>query len=185
MTRTVSWMLAAVLMAGTSGVAAQPPAAPGQPARPAQEASEPAPSSRPEATGQPVNIRVVLSITDERAGQPAETKTVSMLTADGVWGRVRAEGQVRRRGIVPVQLNVDARPLIAGDGLIRLELILFHQLVDSGGEADEAQMETMPTRLNESLAVFLRSGTPLVISEAVDPATSRKTRVELTATVLK
>lgn len=177
MTRTIAWMLAAILLGAAPGVAAQTPSAP---ATPPQDAAPPPPP----AMGQPVNIRVVLTITDERAGQPAEKKTVTLLTADGVWGRVRAEGQVQRqenRPVVPVQLNVDARPVLTEGGLVRLELNLQHQLVQAGHEGPT----THPTRLVEGLTVFLRSGVPLIISEAVDPASGRQTTVEVTATALK
>jgi hypothetical protein len=177
MTRRVAWMLVTALSIAPMIAAGQPPA-------PEAPQAEPAPPPRPDAAGQPVNVRVALVIIDETAGMPAETKTVSLLAADGTSARVRAEGQVQRapgRGVVPVQLNVDAMPQITPDGLVRLMLNLQHQLERSGAEAEA----THPTRLVEGLTVFLRSGVPLVISEAVDPVTGRKTTVEVTATVLK
>lgn len=178
MTRMLALLMVATVVSA-SAAAAQPPAPPAPPAAPAAPAPPPAPPAPPEV-GQAVNIRVVLTITDERAGQAPETKRVSLIAADRQWGRVRADGLVMQRGAVPVQLHVDARPQLLEGGRLRLELILQHQLVDGGAEA-----ATHPTKLSESFTVFLDSGKPLSVSEAVDPATGRKTTVEVVATVLQ
>lgn len=180
MTRMLALLMVATVVS-VSAAAAQPPAPPAPPAAPAAPAPPPAPPAPPEV-GQAVNIRVVLTITDERAGQAPETKRVSLIAADRQWGRVRADGQVMvmQKSLFPVQLYVDARPRILDGGRVQLDLSLQHQLADGGTDAAAA-----PTKLSESFTVFLDSGAPLVVSEAVDPATGRKTTVEVVATVLQ
>lgn len=107
-----------------------------------------------------------------------------MVVADGAFGRVRAAAQSRQAlGPAAVQLNVDARPRIVPTGVVRLDLTIEHTPlpVPPSGEGPPHTA----TQLNESLSVHLRSGVPLVVSQASDPITGRKTTVEVTATVLK
>lgn len=166
-----------------------PPPAPGQPPMPVQPAMPtpphpPAPMAippsaealRPEPSGKPVNVQIDLVLSDQTgavATEKTDKKTVSMLTADRTFGRVRVA-----RGGASVRLNVDARPTILDNGMIRLELTLEYRPLSQG--------TTEPTTpLNESLTVLLQPGKPLTVSRAADPTTDRKVTVEVTAVIVK
>lgn len=130
------------------------------------------------------NVQVELTITDQGGTGVPEKKTVSMVVSSGSWGRIRSAGNVRRPADTPVvvDLNVDARPMVAVDGPIQLELTLaYYPPGNQTGEMAQAK----PTGLNQSLTVVLQSGKPLVISQAADPVSDRKIVVEVKATVLK
>lgn len=133
---------------------------PAQEARPAQAAE-----SQPDAPVQNIrNIRIDVTLTEEGEGAAAP-KTVSILVANREMGRIRSGGS----GVV---LNVDARPLIAPDGRVRLSLTLEYS---PGGVA----------HMSQSLTTMLVSGTPLVVSQSADPKSTRRVQAELTATILK
>src|SRR5688572_1148017 len=70
----------------------------------AQETPKPtAASEAPIRPGHLANVRLDVTITDQRAtGQPT-TKTVSLVLSDGAHGRIRTAGDVR----VPVQTGSD------------------------------------------------------------------------------
>src|SRR6185436_17960752 len=87
-----------------------------------------------EAQGRPVprfvmtltNVQVELTLTDQAGAAAPDKKTVSMVVSSGNWGKIRSVGNVRPAGETPlvVQLDVDARPNVAVDGPIQLELTL-------------------------------------------------------------
>src|SRR5688500_16282577 len=65
------------------------------------------------AEAQPVNVRLELTITDQRGDGPGISKTVSMTFADRHNGRIRTQGDVRTpTGIRNVILNVDCNASI-------------------------------------------------------------------------
>ena len=132
------------------------------------------------------NIQVELTITDQTGSAPPEKKTVSMIVANAAWGKIRTSAEAYQKStqskIVPVGLNVDARPWIQS-GQIRLELTIVYSPMMLGSSADSAQ--TRPTELNQSLTVALQSGKPMVVSQAADPVSDRKIGVEVKATILK
>ena len=65
--------------------------------------------AKTQAEGQPVNVRLDLTITDQRGDQPAISKTVTMTVADRHNGRIRTQGDVRTpSGFRPVILNAQA-----------------------------------------------------------------------------
>ncbi len=152
----------------------QKPAAPAKPAEP----SKPAPP-RPEPT---MNIRLDLTITDQRGDTPPISKTVTMTMLDTGFGRIRTTGDVRTpMGFRPVILNVDAQPKVHKDGRIRVDMTIEYR--PTAAEA-ESEKSTTPT-VNETINVLLEDGKPLVISQSADPATDRKVKVEAKATILK
>jgi hypothetical protein len=152
----------------------QKPAAPAKTA----EASKPAPP-RPEPT---MNIRLDLTITDQRGDTAPISKTVMMTMLDTGFGRIRTTGDVRTpMGFRPVILNVDALPKVHKDGRIRVELTIEYR--PTAAEA-ESEKSTTPT-VNETITVLLEDGKPVVISQSADPATDRKVKVEAKATILK
>jgi hypothetical protein len=144
-------------------------------------------------SGQPVNTRIDLTITDDRGtGQPI-SKSVSVITADRYWGRIRTQGEVttadNRR--LPVILNVDVRPMLLRDNRVRVELTIeyrpaIERLMESSAEAgSRADSNGLPPNINESLAVVLEDGKPLLISQSADPISDRKVKVEAKLTILR
>jgi hypothetical protein len=130
------------------------------------------------AAGQPMNIKLELTITDQTGrGEPLE-KVVSMVVADGRNGSIRSVGSVRTQG--RVQINVDARPQVLPSGAIRLILGLEYNPRTLGGDAP-----TEWSSLNEQIGVVLEPGKPLVVSQAADPASDRRISVQLRATPMK
>jgi hypothetical protein len=163
--------------------AKEPPAPAGQPGKPKEEAAA-KPVTIIDAVGQPLNVRVELTITDQRGDVSPVTKTVSMIASDRSWSRIRTQGDVRTpTGFRPVILNVDARPtLLTKDGnKARVELTIEYRPV--AAEAD-TEKSTTPN-VNESLSVILEDGKPMLISQSADPVTDRKVKVEAKVTVLK
>ena len=129
-----------------------------------------------------VNIQLEFTITDQMGTGVPDKKTVSMIAADGTWGRIRASATARPRGI-PVSLNVDARPLLTANDAIQMELTIEYRPLGTLTAGEPTQVD--PTNLNQSLSVILQSGKSMVLSQAADPVTDRKIVVEAKATVLK
>lgn len=170
--RTAAFLTAGLLL--TAGVLAQE-------ARP--EPQPPVPKPRPETAGQPTNIRLELTITDQTGpGEPVK-RSVSMILADRQGGSIRTGGSVVTNGNrVPVTLNVDARPVIVSGDRVLLELTLEY-LPKPG--TDNANSGEGRANLTERLGLIVASGKPLVVSQASDPTSDRQISVELTATVQK
>ncbi len=150
------------------------------------------PAAKPRAEPEPplrnwvrtlTNVQIELTITDQSGAGAPEKKTVSMVVSSGNWGRIRSAGNVGRPGSLPVivDLNVDARPLVAVDGPIQLELTIAYTPL--GALTDDGKGK--PPTVNQSLTVVLHSGKPMVISQAADPVGDRKVTVEAKATILK
>lgn len=132
------------------------------------------------------NVQIELTITDQTGAGSPEKKSVSMVVASGSWGRIRSAGNVKPGPDTPptvVEMNVDARPFVAVDGPIQMELTLVYRPLGSSTTDEYARGRPLP--LNQSLTVILQSGKPLVVSQAADPLNDRKIGVEVKATVLK
>lgn len=165
------------IVAALAGNANAQQASPAQPAAAAQEkpASKPAP---PE--GQPNNIKVELSITDQSGTGAPSKRTVSMIIADRSAGSVRSQGSPIGT-VRAATLNVDATPTIVKDGLIRIMLGLeYFPRPGDGPAASDGQGS-----LNQRLTLLVESGKSMIVSQASDPTSDRKMIVELTATILK
>lgn len=131
------------------------------------------------------NVQVELTLSDQAGTQPPVKKTVSMIVSSGSLGKIRSSGTIRPIGDSPfaVDLNVDARPMVSVDGLIRLELTLVYS--PPRMSATSTDNANAPAGVNQSMTVVLQSGKPLTISQAADPVSDRKIIVEVKATVLK
>ena len=119
------------------------------------------------------NVQIELSISDYMGSGAPQTKTVSMLVAEGYMGRVRSQ-----RGAAAV-LNIDTTPRLQKDGRISLQLIVEYRPRETTANAEAL------SPINEMLTVLLHSGKPLVVTQAADPSVDRKVTVEVTATILK
>ncbi|MGH9220343.1 MAG: hypothetical protein ACRD1W_13635 [Vicinamibacterales bacterium] len=134
------------------------------------------------------NVRIELTISDQRADGANEKKQVSMIVSETSWGKIRTHATTRPPSPtagpnmdVDVALNVDARPFINAAGNIQLELVVNYNPLDETNKAGVVR----PTELNQSLTVILQSGKPLVVAQAADPMVDRKMIVEVVATILK
>jgi hypothetical protein len=128
------------------------------------------------------NVRLDLTITDQRGEGTALTKTMTVTVVDSGMGRIRTNGEVRTpMGSRSVILNVDVQPRIMRDGKVRVDLSLEYRPL-----AAEAETEKSSTPgLNEMIGVLLEDGKSMVISQSADPATDRKVRVEAKATIIR
>jgi hypothetical protein len=192
MARAFLGPLAVALLLGVSASANQASTQQAQPPRSTPPASEttPPPPRAPEPPGQPVNIKIDLTITDQVGpGDPAR-KVITLIVADRQNGYIRSRGNVRisESRNHNVTINVDARPVILREGTIRLDLGLEYQPTPPGSGAQPIAgtgPDPYSTNLNERIGVILDPGKPLVVSQAVDPASDRKIAVEVRATILK
>jgi hypothetical protein len=180
-------------------VAPQPPEAtpppPGQTPRapqPTPAATRPTPPpSQPSPfpigiPGQPLNVRVDVTISDEGGAAAPLKKTVSMTVGDRQFGQIRSEASMPRGGTIP--LHVDARPSMMADGKISLQMTLNYNLTFAAtgrpstlGEVENATR----TEIREQLAFVLENGKPLIVSQSADPIGDRRVTVEVKATVLR
>lgn len=180
------------LLTSAAVLAQQKPAPKETPA--AKEGVPPGQRAAPDnQIGQPVNMRLDLTITDDRGNGQAISKTVSIMTADRFWGRIRTQGEVttpeNRR--LPVILNVDARPTLLRDNRARVELTIEYRPAIEAFTAPPAAAGSrpdangLPPNVNESLAVVLDDGKAMLISQSADPISDRKVKVEATLTILR
>jgi hypothetical protein len=133
-------------------------------------AQENTPNTRP--PGQPVNIKLDVTIVDQREGQTAAPRTVTMMIAD------RSRGQFRSGGSGGQMLNVDARPEIGRDSRMRVELNLDYRGVQS-------ENDKTPPMLTQSIVSVVDDGKPLVVTQWAEMGSTRTIRVELRAAVQK
>lgn len=195
--RTRTLALAALLAAATAGsvLAQAPPAAPQPgtaprarggtpPAEPRSATPPPAAAApeRPRREGQPINIRVDLTLTDQRGGAQPIKRTVTVLAADGYTGSIRTQSQVTQVG--PVPLNVDASPTLLADGKIRLAINLQYDW-PAPTENGVPRGTVVSTSLHDQLMMILESGKAMVAAQSADPIGDRQVTVEVKATVLR
>ena len=147
-------------------------------AAPAAQQPPTPPAPKPEPSGQPVNVRIELTITDQAGPGDPMRKTVTLVVAD------RGAGSIRNAGSPRGVINVDARPtvLIGGSNTIRLTIGLeYNPRVNATGDQPAREFSS----LSEQITVVLESGKPLVISQAADPTSDRRIAVEVRATISK
>ena len=166
---------------------AQPPATPPAPVLAPVAPAAPAPPQAPRREGQPINVRVELTITETAAGAPPIKKTVVAVVGDGYFGSVRGQAVAQPASPgVPIErlvapLNLDARPEILPGGKIRLSCTIQYQ-----SSQRVTQDRAINTDIKQNLVLNLESGKALVISETADPIVAdRNVVVEVKATILK
>jgi hypothetical protein len=194
MTRYVALVI--VLM--SIPLAAQQPAPPNAPTAPRAPAvpAAPKPPSVPVAPeppappcfagmpncdgGQPVNIRLDVSVTDQTMNGAAQPKTLMVILADRGLGQTRAAFEDR-------SISVDARPTIV-DGLIRVSVTVKSQEPPTGPLLVGVDKPKAPDPLlnwTNSFSLLLQSGKPMVAMETSDAVTKRKMSIEVKATIQK
>jgi len=174
----------------TVAAAAQQQTKPAAPAK--NEDEKVAVKTTPEPLGQPINVKIEVSITDQTgSGNPAK-KVVSMIASDRNQNFIRSSASVPVRNINNtaimnyrnVTINVDARPTIVTKEPTKVHLVLGLEYLPKAAGSQE-EMEPGMAQLSERLALILESGKTVVVSQAADPASDRKITVEVTATILK
>jgi hypothetical protein len=172
------------LVLAVFALAALPAAAQSEEAKPAKTEAKPA-AQAPAAPGQPVNIRIEVTINDARGGQPGLTKVVSLIAADGGTAFIRSTAEApygaKVDSVRHVPLHVDATPRIQGNR-IRLRFSLEYNAIDLAADTRQfyPRME-----IKENLVLVLENDKPLRIAETPDPLSDRRVTVELKATILR
>jgi hypothetical protein len=195
-----SAIMAVMIVATVQGQAAAPAGKPASPQKPAPaekpaSGQKPAPAEAPVPLGQPVNIKLDLTITDQAGpGEPAR-KTITVIAADRSVGSIRTTGNSQLGGNRAI-INVDATPQLLPNGNIRVMLGLEYnprqpeerpgeQVKTAGGDVMNFGPTPGGSGLNQRVTIILEPGKPLVFSQAADPISDRKISVEVRAAVLK
>jgi hypothetical protein len=161
----------------------QPP-----PAQPPSQTPKPEPARPPVPAmlmlkGQPVNVKVELTITDQYGSAAPVQKTVSLLVADRQSGMIRSEGVLPGFGSVQLHVDADVSILPAPESKILTQIGLNYDLVDP--KASSTERQSQKTQIRESLRTILENAKPMVISQSADPVTDRKVTVEVKATIIR
>ena len=133
------------------------------------------------AFGQPVTVRIELTISDQVGTGAPVKKVITLLAADGERASVRSIN--RAPGQNGAVFNVDARPALSQDK-IRVDLSVNYDAPEVALPATDKQ-PAWSTSLQESMGIVLDNGKPMIVSQSADPRTDRKVTVEVKATVLK
>jgi hypothetical protein len=157
---------------------------------PAGQNRTPPPPEAPAPAGQPVNVKLDLTITDQLASGAPAKKTVSMIVADRYSGSIRSIANTVR-----ATLNVDATPQILQNGNVRLQLGLEYnprqpttppeKVKSPSGDMVELPREEGGSSLNQRVVILLEPNKPLMLSQAADPLSDRKITVEVRVSLLK
>jgi hypothetical protein len=133
-------------------------------------------------------VKIEVTVTDQRGTASAPLKkTVSIVVADAMGGRIRSSAE--STGGFSMPLNVDAEPELLTDGKIRLLLNLQYDLPTATG-GEERSLPTSVgslrrTQLQESLALILENGKSMAVAQSADPIGDRQVTVEVKATILR
>jgi hypothetical protein len=128
----------------------------------------------PEQGGQPINIRLDVSVIDRTGEGAPQPKSLMVMLVDRAMGQTRAAFQDR-------SIAVDARPTIV-DGRIRVSVTLQSEnarFMTPGTERDA----TLDWR--NSFSLLLENGKPMLALETMDTVTKRKMSIEVKATIQK
>jgi hypothetical protein len=184
-------LAACIIIIAAGSALARPPAiadpkAPPRSNKPTPAAaSKPAPVARRE--GQPVNIKVDFTLTDQRTGGSAVKRTVSVVVADGRTGQIRSQADVFGiSGGVP--LNIDTAPELLPDGKIRLGFTLQYDWpapLDQTDRTPPPRGTLMKTAMHDSATLIVESGKTMTAAQSADPIGDRQVTVEVKATVLR
>jgi len=201
MTFRIAVLAASVLAASAHARADQPPPNAPQPAQaprastPPLVAQAPTPAPTPAAKtaaaapaprrqGQPVNVKIDITFTDQRDGAPALKKTVSVVTGDAMSGFIRTQASYSSAG--EVWLNIDTEPEILPDGKIRTRVNVQYDLPEKTLPSEPVGYgRLVKTQIRENLALILESGKSIVAAQSADPVGDRQVTIEVKATILR
>ncbi len=198
LTRRVLLAFCLTMLVSTAALSQQPDEPQPKPAPQPQAATPPpAPAPVPQGTpapaatwtppaprrfGQPVAVRIEVTVSDQGGGTTPAQRTMTMLAADGERASVRSTNMSPRN--TAAQFNIDAKPMLA-DGKIRIDLNIEYNAPGAATGDAEKQSAVVVTRLSESMGVIVENGKSTVISQSADPMTDRKVTVEVKATIVK
>ena len=179
-----------------------------QNATPAPQAPGSAPARATQGAGvgaAPKNIRFDIAIADSGVSAPI-SKAVTLNVSQGGMGSIRSEASLpgtvvtlpktvttrtadgksevmtTQSPLPTISLNVDvSNPIIFEDGGIRAIVVIEYQPYAAG--ATSVRTQGTVVRAN-SMSVF-ENGKKMVLLQAADPLTDRRTTIEVTATVVK
>ena len=163
-----------VCLFSVSVAAQQQPGPPKAPATPAAAQPTRPPAAAP-APGQPINIRLDVSVMDQNEAAPSQPKTLMVILADKAMGRTRGAFEDR-------SISVDATPTIV-DGRIRLYLTVESRGHNLPGREQPKDFSILFWQ--NQFELLLDSGKPMVAFETSDPITKRKLSIEVKATIQK
>ena len=157
------------------------------PPAPAPQAAPSTPA--PRRQGQPVNVKVDFTLTDQHPGGPPTKRTVTLIVADTMSGFIRSQSEVMGVRGNTVPLNIDASPELLPDGKIRLGFSVQYEWpapIESGRDTNTAPRGTvLQTSMRESVSLILESGKAMVATQSADPIGDRQVTVEVKATILR
>ena len=179
---------------GIAPMVAQQPGTPapprgGTPApAPAPAAGKPAPPPAAKRQGQPVNVKIEFTLTDQRTGGAPVKRTLTIVVADAMGGSIRSQSDVFGIGGGGVPLNIDTTPELLADGKIRLGFSVQYDwpapLENTEGR-NPPRGTVMKTSMHETVALVLENGKPMVATQSADPIGDRQVTVEVKATILR
>jgi hypothetical protein len=179
------------LAIGSAAAQIPPPSAPPKaPAPKTKVETEPPPPPAPKAPPSlPINVRIDVTITDQRGSAPPSKKTVSVVVADGQNGSVRSSSKIpimknSAGPLLNLPLNIDATPAILEGNKVRLALTLNVELPDQPRLTDEGRTD-FTTSVTERVIAILESGKSMVVAQSADPISDRQVTIEVKATILK
>lgn len=200
MTTRTFVLVAGLVAAPTVAAHAQDQPAPAvapQRATPAPRAATPTPTATPAVapgegrrSGQAINVKVDVTITEQRGAAAPTKKTVTIVVADGMFGSIRSQSDVFQVAN-QMPLNIDASPSIllgTDSGKVRLTVNVQYDLpspFETQAGSNPPRGTVLKTQLHDSLVLVLESGKSVVAAQSVDPVGDRRVTVEVTATVLK
>lgn len=186
-----------IVLSAVPALAQQPGQSPApQQPKPAAQPQKQAPPREPKEAGEakpvqvsegmPVNVRIEITITDQRGDGTPIVKTVTKTVADRTWGRIRTNAEVATKfGFRQVVLNVDTFPRVlqphVAQNKMKVDMTIDYRPVAAEADSEKGSIPVV----NETLTVILEDGKPMVISQSADPATDRKVKVEAKATILR
>ena len=184
-------LVASLVLLISASAAAQEKAPTPASEKPTTREVEAAPRPSKGSPGQPTNVKLDFTITDDlMSGEPAR-RIVTMIVADGQRGSIRSSGNQ-----VQARLFVDATPQILSNGAVRVHIGLQYNPRQAPTEKSP-QLAPAPmvpgfeanvvggSSLNQEITSILQPDKPLVISQASDPVSDRKITVEVRASILK
>lgn len=166
--------------------AAQQPALPKEPAPPAAPArpAPPRPVSPRDAPewagglGEKVNVRLDVTIAEQSASGKAQPKIITMLLADRAFANSRSPFGDRR-------IDIDASPFIEGDRIRVILTMRSERLAPFSTDNKTPFEDPEGINWNHKVTLLLENGKPMVALETADPTRSRKTTIEVKATIQK
>ena len=156
-----------------------------------QPAPAPAPASSPAPVSDVPNLRFEVTITDEGGGAPALKKVVSVITrGNNTNASVRTIGPLppthpvalaleARKASTNVFLYVDAR------GSYEPAARRVSGRVAVSYQAFWPEAKSLPSNVQTQVDAVFDEGKPMLLVQAADPITDRRTTIQVTVTALR